>query len=131
MNKVYIVEKGFYSDKTIIGVYATKEEAEIVIAELARRLPEEDDYYRFKEYEVGKPSLDKDKNYYLILYDEEYKIIKVSEDDEFNFNFEYYLDGYSYLRNTMVVPAYNEQHAIKIASDRLAELKYRKEIGLA
>ena len=109
--KVYVIEKGCYSDRYVVGVVETKQEAEKVVEILEKSRCEDVGYSIFdtKQFQT-------DRLHFLVSY----------TFDEWIVTYEDYLYG-EYTENTevyedcWVIYAPNPEKAIKIAQDMRAE----------
>lgn len=118
--KVYVIQRGYYSDRHIIGVVETKEEA-IRIAEALKDSWDRDSV-AWREYDT-KQFVDHRFRYTVErMYDNTWHI----EYDEYGAYKEYEETAKIYDDN-YVVYAYNTQQAIKIAQDMYYEEQAQKE----
>ena len=137
---VYIIECGFYSDKYILGVYSSEDEAK-GICEIFNKIRSsnygrEEHYARYYSYEVDSPrfSWEGTKPYWIHVNGKEVDDA-VCLDDLDSYDYRHYdaeepenykINSYS---NEFFVMATDKDHALKTASDMYAEYKYRMEVG--
>lgn len=119
---VYVIEQGEYSDRCVVAVRETLEEAKAYV-DLKRKA--EGNRYFPERYSVScfdtKGMIIYSKNAYEIHFMPDGSICYVYKiEDQTN-----YLDWCEY-ENPMIIHADSEEQARKIAYDRLAELKARK-----
>lgn len=122
---LYAITDGEYSDYHIITVTASLEKAEKIV-----KLYSRGDYSaRIETFEDGEAN--DDRLPYDVWIDRDGSV-EASIADEYNYNAErnvitvrYYMSGYRY---RVFVLANDKEHAKKIATDLLAEYKYRKQI---
>ena len=141
--KVYVVQRGEYSDRHIVGVALTEEKAN----ELVRLFqdPEENSYYYGKtlvdtevfdtEDNDYKLSLDAQglKPYGVEMYKGKISSCHALSNDWHWYTFWNYVDVgevFEPYENEyrVVVYARDKDHALKIASDKFAEHRYHKEV---
>lgn len=124
MTKVYVITKGEYSDYSIYGVALDMEHAEV----LKRYFSDKWDDAEIEEYDtdVFEPLSNGLSAYRVIFYEkgetsvfkETYGFRKDFKPNKFE---RVWMGGYR-----VYVWAVDEDHALKIASDKFAEYKYRK-----
>lgn len=134
--KVYVIEKGEYSDRHVIGVTLDEEKAKYVVEEGNNRA-RKSFWYCSNDYDYTEFEMDKFDELYN-LYKNNYKMFRVEKDlenkqitiseTEFDDN---YLDDPGIVRKTsyinslsVYVLANTEEKALKIASDKFAEYEY-------
>lgn len=122
--KVYVITKGSYSDYSIYGVALDKKHAEALRKYISNDYEEaeigEYDTDTFEPLNVGK------KPYSIYYRKDGSRYLKLMTYDLYAFNPKVRKDrggGYS-----MCVWAIDEDHALKIADDKLAEYKYKKMV---
>lgn len=147
--KVYVILKGEYSDRHIVGVAIDKEHRDAIMEACAARDKYDDEPY-VEEYdtEYWSPLL-KGGRAYHVLFDEEgtaFAVIKHSEDDELDDDIDLYFEhkGVDKFEEETIqetcgicngiymianVIALDERHAKKIAIDKRAEY-LAKEAGI-
>lgn len=137
---VYVVEKGQYSDRHVVAIKESLEEAENV-AKMLRAYTYSycDDDVEVYEYDTNAFDLWPDGyELYKVYLDKNYNITEVKrvpkqDEDDDDFDLMAYDLGYSNIGEfeypDFYIYAINEEHALKIASDKVAEHKYRKLIG--
>lgn len=146
-NKVYVVEKGYYSDRGVVYVATTREGANSYVALMGRFT--NPDEYSVTEYPLDEAVHTEKANVYCVEFTENDEINKVTEvpnrneyddyDDSYWMREEatntnnYRIKHYSWSRklDDLYVIAATMDEAYKIASDKLAEYKYRKDVELA
>lgn len=119
--KIYVITKGCYSDYSIYGVAIDKEKAERM-----KKYFSDDEEAEIEEYDTDTfEPLNVGKKPYSVYYRKDgLRYLKLMTYDLYAFNPKVRKDrggGYS-----MCVWAIDEDHALKIADDKLAEYKYRK-----
>ena len=132
--KVYVIEKGEYSDRHVIGVTLDEEKAKYVVEEGNNKVGKNFWYsadYAYTEFEIDK--FDELYN----LYKNDYKMFRVWKDlknkditiseidivdnlDDSGIVRKYDYDNYL----SVFVLANTEEKALKIASDKFAEYEY-------
>ncbi len=121
---VYVITKGEYSDYSIYGVAIDKKRAErirdFISDKWERAEIEEYDTENWQPLEEGK------KAYNVIISDS--GSVKCYLTDAF-FDDKEHCDRWSDNAYHLRVWAKSEEHAKKIAQDRVAELKYREAMG--
>lgn len=134
--KVYVVTTGWYSDYSIIGVYTSQEKAEEYL-----KLHNKESLFgsRIEIFEANKPNSEK-INYYQFEYTRDYKFEKCSKYNGYHYDpvvreeeITEWADAYHMARKTREIICFDvyaedEDKAKKIAQDRIAEYKYRKEV---
>ena len=133
--KVYVVEKGEYSDRHVIGVTLDEEKAKYVVEEGNNR--ERKTFWYSTDYAYTEFEMDKFDELYN-LYKNNYKLFRVWKDLE-NKQItiteaelgDYYLDEIGIVRKSywdnylyVFVLTNTEEKALKIASDKFAEYEY-------
>lgn len=119
--KVYVITKGAYSDYSIYGVTLNKKQAETIRKYISDKYEEG----MIEEYDTDdyKP-LNEGKKAYEIHYNNGTRYCRLMTYDVYAFNAKVRKNMYGgYEVN---VWAEDEEHALKIADDKLAEYKYRK-----
>ena len=119
--KVYVIEKGMYSDRHIIGVVETEEEAKKICNVISTN--QEEDWVEYTEYDTHQFATGRLRyrvydcgDEWEAIYDD-YDLLAMYKD-----NVEEYSGSY-------VIYANSPQQAIKIAQDMKAE-KLAKENGV-
>ena len=141
---VYVVVTGYYSDKRIWGAYETEEEAKEAckhIWSVRGRYQDESDYARYCTLELGVPHINRKKNLYAVEFDKEGRILNVElvkhDDDRISTWREFEAEDSDYYHvvrygngsfQDLYLMANDEIEATKIASDMVAEYKYRHEV---
>lgn len=113
--KVYVITQGCYSDYHIVGVALDKEKAERIKSFFDR------DYYsaEIEEYDTEKWDLSDERNLYSIrIYRDEISVI--DNDAYYDPNV---VRAYPWGVYEVSVMAKDEEHAMKIASDMIAQYK--------
>lgn len=118
--KVYVIEKGYYSDRHIVGVVETKEEA-MRVAEAIKDSWDKDSV-RWQEYDTNQFTDFRIR--YLVS--REYNNAWRAEFDAYNLYDEYKESAQMYEDN-YVIYADDSQQAIKIAQDMYYEDLAKKE----
>lgn len=116
--KIWIVQKGQYSDRHIIGVTESEE--------LAKKIAKatSDSYYNsfYEEYDTNQFT-DKTRHRYTVSY----WCNEWSADyDDYGLYEEYGNNNKMFSEDEYVITAENQEQAIKIAQDMLAESKAKK-----
>ena len=134
--KVYVIEKGEYSDRHVIGVTLDEEKAKYVVEEGNNRVSK-NFWYCSTDYAYTEFEMDKFDELYN-LYKNNYKLFRVWKDLE-NKQItiteaelgDYYLDEIGIVRKSywdnylyVFVLTNTEEKALKIASDKFAEYEY-------
>lgn len=139
---IYVIEQGYYSDKSVVGAYETEEEAKKAV-DFFGKLNGDPDFTRYYSFEIGKPVIRKGSVYAIELdnHNNIKSVYKVDpeNDDDVNAYEAREMENYTlgriddcntyWWKDTFYVIAEDDGHALKIASDMLAEYKYRMEIG--
>ncbi len=132
--KVYVIEKGEYSDRHVIGVTLDEEKAKYVVEEGNNR--ERKTFWYSTDYAYTEFEIDKFDELYN-LYKNDYKMFKVDKDlknkeitiserdiddnlDDSGIVRKSYYENYLYV----YVLANTAEKALKIASDKFAEYEY-------
>lgn len=120
--KVYVITKGSYSDYSIYGVSLDKQKAEV----LRKYFSDKYDEGMIEEYDTDlfEPLYTGKKPYEIYYCNNGTRHCYLMTYDMYAFNSKICKDragGY-----TVNVWAEDEEHALKIADDKLAEYKYRK-----
>ena len=121
--KVYVIEKGYYSDRHIIGIVETKKEADEICKVLYDTNSYDKDSIGYSEYDTKQFQTNRLRFHVSCLYDEweaEYDDYDIYEN--YKENTETYEDSY-------IIYANSPDQAIKIAQDMRAE-KLTKDKGL-
>ena len=116
--KIYVIEKGCYSDRYVVGVVETKEEAERVVEILGKSGCEDVGYSIFDTKQFQTDRLRFQVSYMFEEWEVEYDDW---HDAEYTENTEIYEDCW-------IIYAPNPEKAIKIAQDMRAEREYNKKI---
>ena len=121
--EIYVVTCGEYSDYSIYGVFTDKTKAENYVKIHGKGWCRD---MMIETYEANCPEKNNKTSYYMFVYSENYELDRYSKQD-----------GYSYCPQVrqmysgellVNVCTDNEEKAKKIAQDRIAEYKYRKEV---
>ena len=119
--KVYVIEKGRYSDRHVIGVVESKEEAEQICKAVSGHYYGEDATY--EEYDTTRFQNNRMR---FIVYDtDKWRV----EYDDYNL-YENYKENAEYYDGAYIIYANSPDVAIKIAQDMKAE-KLAKEKGVS
>jgi len=119
--KVYVIEKGYYSDRHIIGIVETKDEAEQIV-DAIKGASWDRDSVRYKEFDT-----EQFKNKRLLFeVTREWNNSWHAEFDEYNF-FDNYKDNTCDYSDHYIIYADNPSQAIKIAQDMYWEEQAKKE----
>ena len=124
--KVYIITKGSYSDYHICAVAIDKEKAE----KLEDYYTDEWDEANIEEYDTEdkNPFISNLKLYFVCCAENgELTPFLITNPNSVRPNDSPRVTEHDYGQYTLYVWASNEKHAAKIASDKIAEFKYRKE----
>ena len=120
--KVYVITKGCYSDYSIYGVTLDKKHAE----EMKKYFSDEYDEAEIEEYDTDdyKP-IHEGKKQYCVYFRNDGEITC------YKYDFVYEKANGRILKERfdaykIYLWAVDEEHALKIASDKMAEYKYRK-----
>lgn len=119
--KVYAIEKGWYSDKHIIGIVETEDEAKSIV-DAIKGGSYDSDSVRYSEYDTKQFQ----KNRMRFTVDHEYDNSWHAEYDEYDWNNEY-KDNTKAYEGHYVIYADTPGQAIKIAQDMYWEEKARRE----
>lgn len=120
---VYVIEKGWYLDRHIVGIVETEDEAQ-KICDAIKDNSWDSDSVRYEEYDTNRF-----KNTRMrFVVDYEYNGSWHSKYDEYEWNDVYNNNIESY-ENHYIIYANHSNEAIKIAQDMRAE-KLAKENGL-
>ena len=113
--KVYVIEKGYYSDRHIIGIVETKKEADEICKVLYDTNSYDKDSIGYSEYDTKQFQTNRLRFHVSYLYDEweaEYDDYDIYE--SYKENTETYEDNY-------IIYANSPDQAIKIAQDMRTE----------
>lgn len=119
--KVYVIEKGYYSDRHIIGIVETKKEADEICKVLYDTNSYDKDSIGYSEYDTKQFQTNRLRFHVSYLCDEweaEYDDYDIYE--SYKENTETYEDNY-------IIYANSPDQAIKIAQDMRAEKLAKKE----
>lgn len=117
--KVYVIEKGSYSDRHVVGVTETEKEAKEICKAISGKYKY--DKASYTEYDTKQFQINRLRFNVSYLYDEwevEYDEYDIYADNKENG--EYYEDNY-------IIYANSPDQAIKIAQDMRAEKLAKKE----
>ena len=120
--KVYVIEKGMYSDRHIIGVVETEEEAKKICNVISTN--QEEDWVEYTEYDTHQFSTIR-LRYHVYEFCGEWN----AEYDDYGL-YDMYRDNEEQYEGSYVIYANSPQQAIKIAQDMRAE-KLAKEKGVS
>lgn len=134
--KVYVIEKGEYSDRHVIGVTLDEEKAKYVVEEGNNRVSK-NFWYCSNDYGYTEFEIDKFDELYN-LYKNNYKMFRVEKElntktitiSEMEFDGDYLDESgvvrKSYYENylSVYVLAKTEEKALKIAADKFSEYEY-------
>ena len=120
--KVYVIEKGMYSDRHIIGVVETEEEAKKICNVISTN--QEEDWVEYTEYDTYQFSTIR-LRYHVSEFCGEWN----AEYDDYGL-YGMYRDNEEQYEGSYVIYANSPQQAIKIAQDMRAE-KLAKEKGVS
>ena len=119
---VYVIEEGEYSDKHVEAIKETLDEAKMFV-DLRVKTQKQNKYF-VERYTISAFDTQGDIIYpddcYFVRFDKEGLIFEIEKTDEIRD----YMDWNS--SSEMLIHAKSEEHARKIAYDKLAELKARK-----
>lgn len=118
--KVYVIEKGIYSDRHIIGIVETEAEAKNVIKAI-KCGSYDDDSISYDEYDTHQ-FIDKRFRYNVTDYNGEWE----AEYDEYDL-WNNYKENTCEYSGSYIIYANSPSQAIKIAQDMRAEELARKE----
>lgn len=148
--KVYVVEKGFYSDRHIVYIASTMEGAKQYVELMNKYKKFDEDEYDIDCYKVDAPVMsDKARSYHVVIKDDKITVVdevpfrKPSDDDDYDWSWSIRddaTDEWQYNFPTryelgldnggeFFVIASSKDEAFKIASDKLAVAKYRRDVG--
>ena len=119
--KVYVIEKGYYSDRHTIGIVETKKEADEICKVLYDTNSYDKDSIGYSEYDTKQFQINRLRFHVSCLYDEwevEYDDYDIYE--SYKENTEIYEDNYIIYANSLA-------QAIKITQDMRAEKLAKKE----
>ena len=119
--KVYAIEKGWYSDRHIIGIVETEDEAKSIV-DAIKGGSYDSDSARYEEYDTKKFQ----KNRMRFTEDHEYNDSWHAEYDEYGWNNEF-KDNTEVYEGHYVIYADTSEQAKKIAQDMYWEEKARRE----
>ncbi len=133
--KVYVIEKGEYSDRHVIGVTLDEEKAKYVVEEGNNRASK-NFWWASNDFGYTEFEMDKFDELYN-LYKNNYKLFRINKElttktitiTEAELG-DYYLDEVGIVKKTYLnslyvyVLANNEEKSLKIASDKFAEYEY-------
>ncbi len=120
--KVYVIEKGMYSDRHIIGVVESEEEAKKICNVISTN--QEEDWVEYTEYDTHQFSTIR-LRYHVYEFCGEWN----AEYDDYGL-YDMYRDNEEQYEGSYVIYANSPQQAIKIAQDMRAE-KLAKEKGVS
>lgn len=117
--KCYIIEQGFYSDYRVVGIFSTRENAEKMLAFINSTEQWDDPEITERDFDPGISELNEGMNQYLVRFtatstDVERTYGLNNEDHQWNAGACYYCW------------AKDDNHAIKIASERHLQYEARK-----
>lgn len=119
---VYVIEEGEYSDRFVVAVRETLEEAK---AYVELKLKASDYRHYPEEYSISAFDTKGGEVYSQDAYNVDFRDGKITKVTKKKQELEYLDQGNG--RYSMLIHAKNEDQARKIAYDRLAEIKARKE----
>ena len=125
MAKIYVVTKGSYSDYHIVAATLDKEKAE----KIKKKFDSKYDECEIEEYEDSETIL---KPLYIVVFDINRSLLHIRNrsTDAWSYYDKEHTKIYEYSTNAgfyIYVSADDEDHALKIARDKLAEYLAEKE----
>ena len=128
MIKIYIVTSGEYSDYTIEAVFSTKEKAEEYVQQHGTN-------YRVEDYDIDKEVKKETKIWRVKMRFDNFEVSDCLDglygdgwDYDSKDTFEYYLDWNKKEYIRLYIEADCMDRAIKIASERIAQIKANKDM---
>lgn len=134
--EVYVVTSGIYSDYMIHAVFLDREKAESYVNRQGGKYLYED--FKIEIFEADEPEKETERSIYTFYYSGDYKLQRFFREDASSYvpaikeyDAHKWIDNFTettYKEIRFEVLADSKEKAKKIAQDRIAEYKYRKEI---
>lgn len=117
---VYVIEEGEYSDRHVVAVRESLDDAKKYVELKQKSGRGYRETYVISSFDTEGAIIYCKDAYRIYFFREKiYKVVKLDDEED-------YLDWCEY-EDMMIIHADSEEHAKKIAYDKLAELKARKE----